>query len=262
MEVRTLIEFVDAAFDTKWVSGPYEERGGIFLVGHPGALKTTILNAAIGERPDVISLSDLNVKQFMDMKDDFSSQRYSSMVFFDFEKIYQRHGAVSSNMEGIIKALVSEGFKTGPGGDQRAPGIKARALIVGAMTEDFLRRHYSEWSKSGFLRRFIWLTIAIENPDAITQAIDNWKKINFGKITSRPSLGIVQVQISKQRVRQLRHIMREQSGFQGTAYVLMKKIAAILEWRSNGKGNAVTHFLNAVSPALSKDGGMIKLEEE
>ena len=271
MQVTTLIEFLDAVADTKYITGPFDERGGVMLVGPPGSFKTTIIEAAIHPHSDAITLSDLNVQQWMKMKDEFVTRRYTCLAFAEYEKIYQRHASTASNLEGIIKALVSEGYGTGPGGDPRMPRIKARACVIGGITTDCFERHYEEWQKNGFLRRFLWFTIAIQDPDAIIRAIREWQKINLGRISYRPANTNISVQLSEKKSRAIEHIMRTQPGLHGTGYVLMKKVFSILEFKYSGNGNG-THghkpikpsrrpleILNEIAPALSKDGDQIVL---
>lgn len=257
MRVNSLIEFLDCAVNTRWVEGPYEEQGGILICGPPGSFKTTIISTALDPYPSTLVVSDLNVQQWLKLKDDFVTGRYSCLGFTDFEKLYQRHQAVAQNIEGIVRALVSEGFGTGPGGDQRMPRIVARALVVGGLTQNCLERNWDHWQKNGLLRRFILLVIGVKNPEAIVRAIRKWKKIEFGRVTYRPANREIPMSIGKERTSQLESMMKTQSGFHGTGYVLLKKIAAVMEWKMGGK--KTTELLNDLSPAFSKEGGYIDL---
>lgn len=262
MQVNALIEFIDAAMDTRYVQGPYEERGGLFLVAYPGALKSTILKAGLRGHIDAMVLSDLNVKQWIRLRDDFVTGRYTAMGFTDFEKIYQRHGSTSSHIEGIIKGLVAEGYGISPSQDSRMPVIPAYALVAGAMTNSCMEEHYDEWSKSGFLRRFIWLTYSVKNQNKIAEAIRRWEKINFGKINYRPASGAIDVLFADEQHNLLESMMAEQPGFNGPGYILLKKITAVLIWKygnGNGGRRKVTDLLRDIAPAFSKNGGQIIL---
>jgi len=263
LRVSTLIELLDAAANTKFVTGPFEERGGIMIVGPPGSFKTTIIEAAMENHPDAICLSDLNVQQWLKMKDEFVTGRYTTLAFGEFEKVYQRHPATAANLEGIIKALVSEGYGTGPGGDPRMPRLKARSLVIGGITTDCFERKYNEWQKNGFVRRFLWLITGVKNPDAIVSAIRRWEKIDFGKMAFRPANRQIRVMISNERSRKLESLMKSQPGLHGTGYVLLKKITAVLEWkygpRANGK---INQFLGQLTHVLSKNGDLIILGEK
>lgn len=257
MKIESLIELLDCAVNTQWVEGPYEERGGIFICGPPGTFKTTIISTALDPHPSALVVSDLNVQQWLKLKDDFVNGRYTSIGFTDFEKLYQRHQAVAQNVEGIIKALVSEGFGTGPGGDQRMPRIVARALVVGGLTQTCLERNWDDWQKNGLLRRFLLMVIGVKNPGAIVRAIHKWKKIEFGRVTYRPANREIPMNIGEERTRQLDLMLKTQSGFHGTAHVLLKKIAAVMEWKMGGK--KTTEILQDLAPAFSQKGGYIDL---
>lgn len=259
MKVNSIVEFLDCAVDTRYVQGPYEERGGIMIVGPPGTFKTTMICTAIEPHATAMIVSDLNVQQWLKMKDDFVNERFTALAFTDFEKVYQRHPSTASNVEGIIKGLASEGFGTGPGGDQRMPRMLARALVIGGMTNDCLERNYDGWQKNGFLRRFIWLLVGVQNSEAITRAIRQWRKIEFGRIGYRPANNVIKMNIAEARSRQLESMMKYQPGLQGTAYVLLKKIVAVMEWKYNGHPERVAQVLEDIRPALSKDGGKILL---
>ncbi len=263
MQATTLIEFLDAVADTKYVHGPFEERGGVMLVGPPGSLKTTIIEAAVHPHADALTLSDLNVQQWMKMKDEFVTKRYTCLAFAEFEKIYQRHPATASNLEGIIKALVSEGYGTGPGGDPRMPRIKARACVIGGITPDCQDRHYEDWQKNGFLRRFLWFTIAIADPEVIKAAIRNWQRINLGRISYRPAEKNITMQLSLKKSLAIESVMKDQPGLHGTGYVLMKKVFAVLDWKyagaTNGQKNRPLKILEEIAQAMSKDGDQIVL---
>lgn len=259
--MRSLIEFLDAAVDTKFVQGPFEERGGIMIVGPPGSFKSTMIETACENHADCIISSDLNVQQWLKMKDEFISKRYTVLGFPEFEKLYQRHPSTAANLEGIIKALISEGFSSGPGGDPRMPRLKAKALVIGGITTSCFEQKYEEWQKNGFLRRFIWLLIGVQNPEAIIYAIRRWQKLEFGKVTVRPANRQIQVVISEARSKQLETSMKSQPGLHGTAYVLMKKIVAVLEWKYNGDTKKIQELLRDIAPALSKNGDSLILGE-
>lgn len=260
MRVETLVEFLDAAANTRYISSPFSERGGVMIVGPPGTFKTTAIEIAMEPHADAIVCSDLNVHQWTKMKDDFASSRYTTLAFPEFEKIYQRHPATASNLEGIIKGLVSEGFGVGPGGDQRMPRVKTRALVIGGITTDCFERHYEGWAKNGFLRRFLWLVTAVENPEEIVRAIRRGKLIDFGKMSFRPINRSIPMELGEPQSMQLERMMKEQPGLHGTGYVLLKKITTFLQWKySNGEVSKIYEIINDIAPALTRDGDKIVL---
>ena len=85
LKVQTLIEFLDATANTRYVDGPYEDRGGVMLVGFPGSLRTRMIKSALDSHSDALILSDLNVKQWLHLREDFITGRYATLGFMDFE---------------------------------------------------------------------------------------------------------------------------------------------------------------------------------
>lgn len=259
MQVENLIEFLDAAVQTKYIDGPFDDRGGVMLVAAPGNLKTTIINAACNHHIDVLSCSDLNVQSFNKMHHDFVSRRYTCLAFPEYEKIYERQKSTAMNLEGTFKALVCEGWGTGANGDQRMPKMRATGLIIGGITPDCLERRFDRWQKNGFLRRFLWSMFSVANQDAIMEAIRKWQKIGFGKLLVRPVLGTIPVNLTLQQSTYLEMLIKEQPGIAGTGYVLMKKIAAVLLWKYDNDFTKVQEILDDVAPSLSRDGAVLRL---
>jgi len=261
LQVKSLIEFIDAAVDTKYVHSPLDDAGGIMLVGYPGSFKTTIVKNAVDHHSDALMVSDMNVQQWIKLRDDFITGRYSTLAFTDFEKIYQRHQSTASHIEGIVKGLVAEGYGTPPSGDQRMPVSEARALVIGAMTSSCMEKRYQAWQEDGFLRRFLWLVVSVKNINEVNAAIRRWEKIDFGKlaVTLRPANKTIPMNLSNEREEQLQSMMREQAGFNGTGYLLLKKVTAVLEWKYSGENGKVSELLNDIAPALTKKGGKITL---
>jgi len=261
MKVSSLIEFIDAGVDSKYIYGGFEERGGIMLVAYPGMLKSTIIRASLQHHNSAIVNSDMNVHQWIKLREDFVTGRYNAIGFTDYEKIYQRHPSTSKHVEGIIAGLVAEGYGISPTSDQRMPYVPARAFVAGAITSTCFERHYSDWTETGFLRRFLWMVYTVSNPDAIMEAIRRWQKLNFGRVSFRPANGEIPMEVDDQRSRLLENMMKSQPGANGTAYVLLKKICAVLDWKySPGSGKERTNeILRDIAPALSKNGGKLEL---
>jgi hypothetical protein len=261
LRVLSLVEFIDAAVDTRYVSGPFEERGGLMLVAFPGSFKTTIVRAAVDHHSDALITSDLNVQQWMKIREDFITGRYNTLAFVDFEKLYQRHSSTSSHIEGIIKGLVAEGYGTSPMGDQRMPTPLSQAIVIGAMTSSCFEQRYAEWQQNGFLRRFLWLVVSVHNINEVSKAIKRWEKISFGRIVFKPVNKQIPMQLPTHIEALIENMMREQAGYNGTAYILLKKIAAVLHWKydGNGAGRKAQQILEEIAPALSKKGGKIVL---
>lgn len=262
MTPLTLIEIIDACHLTKYLlNSPYPQRGGLMLVAPPAALKSTMIEMALSEYGNALSLTDLNVNTLVKLRDDLISNRYATIGFGEFEKLYQRHQTTASNIEGSLKALVEEGFMRASFEDVRMGGLRARVLIVGGMTPQFYSNHYDSWSKSGFARRFLWSLYAVDNPEMITEAIHIWKLLRIAKGFTRryPGLEGIPFKIEPMESRYLGGLVKEQAG-QSTPYVLLKKILSVLKWKYD-KTKAI-QIIKDFAPSLSKNGARLILPRE
>lgn len=264
MKVETLIEFMDAAANSHFVATPYEDRGGIMLVGFPGSLRTTMIRSALDSHADALILSDLNVQQWLRLREEFVTGRYNTMGFVDFEKLYQRHNSTAMHIEGIIKGIVCEGYGLGPSGDSRMPTPLARATVIGAMTYACMQKKFNEWQENGFMRRFLWIIIAVSNANQINAAIKRNEKLEFGRIlkmTIKPGSLTIPMNIPSKLEPLLEHMIKDQAGYNGTSWLLLRKITAVLCWKHemNGSIDRVEEMLEEVAPSLSKKGGKLVL---
>jgi hypothetical protein len=257
MKVTTLIEIISAAHVTKFIESPWHSRGGIFLVGPPGSLKTTIIKNALAEYPDTILMSDVNVNSLTVLRNSLIGGRYNTLGFGEFEKIYQRNPASASNVEGHLRAMVEEGFDRTSFEDPRMSGMSARCLLIGGITPTCYAQKYLHWENSGFARRFLWCHYRLANPDEITNAIHRWTPIVFGKIShALPANRIIPFKISSEHSRWLSHVLDTQPD-KGTPYILLKKIFRVLEWRYSKK--KAIEIIRDFAPSLSKSGTEVTL---
>ena len=87
MQVRSLLEVLDAAHLTKFVRSPFSSRGGILLIGPPETLRTTLISSALEDYPDALVLSDINVKQLIEMREDMSAGKITTLAFTELAKL-------------------------------------------------------------------------------------------------------------------------------------------------------------------------------
>lgn len=262
MNPNSFLEFLDAAHLSKYVEGPYQSRGGIMIVGPPNTLKSTMIDMAYSEYPNCLILSDINVNTLMQIKDDLAAGNYPTIAFPAFEKLYQRHKSTASNIEGYLMALVEEGFSRASFEDQRMAAIKARALVVGAIPYSFYQANYTRWNQSGFLRRFLWCVLRLEDSEKIMEAIHNWKLIQFNGISHRvPASKSISYSLSKEESRHIRAMIRQQPSGNSTPYALLKKIHCALKWKysTTKHPSAYKRVLNDVAPSFRKDGAEVVL---
>lgn len=261
MRPSTMIEVLSAACDTRYINGPFPERGFIFIVAAPGNMKTTIIEAATQSRHDAILCSNINAAQWSKIKNDFISKRLTTIALPEFEAIYKRAKATALHTEAIVQAITAEGYMHGPGQDPRMPRIKARSLVLGGITVDCHERKYDEWTSCGFTRRGLWCLITVSNPDEIVKSIRTWQRIDFGRIYERPALQEIRMDIDEKYSQHLETKMKDQPGFYGPGYVLLKKIAAVLDWKykKTKTPQRGRELLEEFSLSLRKEGAEITL---
>src|SRR5690348_10452731 len=99
MEPRQLVDVMCATHLAHLVEGNLEQRGGLFLVGPPGALKSTVIDA-LSQYADTLLLSDINITSLLNFRDALTGGSINSLVFTEFAKIYERNPATAINVEG------------------------------------------------------------------------------------------------------------------------------------------------------------------
>lgn len=255
----TFIEILQAAHLTRYVVSEFEQRSGVMIVAPPGQLKSTFVEMAMRPFSDCLVLSNLNVRQLSALKSDLSAKRYSTLAFPSYEALYKKAEKTSSYVEGTLMDLVQDGYYATAFEDSRMMGIRARACVIAAITEQCYKNMFQEWEQSGFLRRFLWVFINVCNPEEITRAIRNGRKIDLGDINFRiPTRDINFASITEDQSMRLEPFLRDQRGGTDTPYVMLKKIFAVLSWKYKDPQIAFEK-LREFSPTLLKGGGEIKL---
>lgn len=259
---QSLLEILDAAHLSQYVTSPYPQRGGIMIVGPPLSLKSTMVESALCEYPNSLILSDINVNTLTQIKDDLASGCYPTIAFPAFEKLYQRNPSTAQNIEGYLMALVEEGFSRASFEDQRMAAIKARTLVIGAMTYSLYQQKYAAWSKSGFLRRFLWCVVKLQDVEKVMEAIHKWELLPLDGINRRtPGNRNIPYNLEMAESTKVRALMREQPPASSTPYVLLKKIACVLKWKYANSKPEVNYMkiLGDFSESLKKQGANIVL---
>jgi len=258
----TLLEVLDAAHLTKYVNGPFKQRGGIMLIGPPGAMKTTY-QQVLEDHHDALVMGDINIQTLHKLKEDLRSGRFSTFAFTEFEKLYQRRADTATNIEGAIKQLVEEGYTKPSFVDQRVAASRAYCMVIGAMTSDFYERQFNEWEKSGFLRRFLWCNYSIANPWVHMDAIARWERLDLGSYKSKvPGNRSIPHSVDQDESYKLRGFLKEQPGTT-TPFVLMNKILSVLKWKyGKTEPKKPMQIVADFAQCLRRDGAEIELEEE
>src|SRR5262245_32015279 len=110
VKVSTLIECVKAAHLSTYVESQFNHSSGLFLVGPPGVLKTTIVGA-LDSYESVLTLSDVNAKTLTSIiKSQLTSNTIKTLVFTEVQRLYERDPRTAAGIEGTIRSIVEEGY--------------------------------------------------------------------------------------------------------------------------------------------------------
>jgi hypothetical protein len=232
MKILNLYRILSAAHLT-WciqnVPEAFSQRGGIMLVGPPEQLKSTFVGA-LGNYGDCLKLSDLNMKQVTAyIRDELASGKYRTLALTSYEKLYKRNLDTSSNLEGVIMALMEEGFGRSATEDSRMFVRTAKCMVVGALVLDEYRRLYSGWLSSGFARRWLWVHFQLANPNLLLDAIVDWKPVSAGNGMPVLPYGQIPWIVEQDELRELRKFLNDQPG-KTTPLILLSKIYCVLKW--------------------------------
>ena len=265
MYVQDLIEVLCAAHLTYLVDTPFPERSGIMLVGAPGVLKSTFLEELDRQYPNVITMSDLNVKSLVQFRDQIAAGTIQTLVFPELQKLYERKDETAANLEGTLRALVAEGFQAASFEDQRVNRVRARCLVIGAMTPATQARRFQIWDESGFNRRFLWSLVRLRNPEALEEAILAWRRLDF-RIRNVPQIPPFGDKIPNLTTRQERHncrmLVKYQPGGSGVQQAqFLVKIMAVLKWwyTETQPGRDAMQVISAFGESLGREGTRLNL---
>lgn len=259
MQPRQLVDAICAAHLAPLVEGSLEHRGGLFLVGPPGALKST-LTEALSQYPDTLLLSDINITSLLNFRDALTGGHVNSLVFTEFAKIYERNPQTAVNVEGTLRALASEGFAAASFEDQRVQRRKAYATIIGAMPPKIQGRHFVRWDESGFNRRFLWAVYGLRGAYVLDEAASNLERLDFGvrDVIRVPPIGRrIPNRLTEAEKRRVQMYVKNQPGNSHTQQIqVLTRMWAVLKWwyEECGVPEETEATLEAFSKALSREG--------
>lgn len=260
MKIDSLIQVLCAAHLAHKVRSPFSQRGGVMLVAPPGALKTSLVSI-LDSYPDVVMASDFTTRTMVRFRDLAATGKVRTVVFTDFQKLYERRSEVSANLEGNLRALVDEGFRCAAFEDERAQGPVARCMVIAAMTQEFYRSRFEGWEQSGFARRFLWINYILKHPEKLRAAIERWEMLEWkGGLAFSVPVAEIKYTTKESEAREISKILKHQPG-QEIPQILLQKIVSVLRWRSKRTHQAdrVMAVVRDLAPALSMHGAELEI---
>jgi hypothetical protein len=256
LKVESLLRFNSAAHFSYLVESPYKQRGGILLVAGPGNLKSTIVEHSLKPYPDALRYSDLTLKQLAVVRSQIYSGVYNTLGFLELEKIYARQMSVAMNFEGVVKAMVEEGFSHFAFEDQRMWVPTVRCFVLASVLDNLYRFHFPRWIENGFIRRFIVFkyTLSRESKIKMKQALHEGELVPFPSSFGFPST-MLKEDVTREESQQLEILLGADDAL-STPLNLMRKCLTILKWRDklDRKRKTKTSFTPLESIQDLKDG--------
>lgn len=230
--VEVLAEVLCAMHLNSYVSGDFKHHGGMMLIGPPGMMKSTLLDILESNYPDALSLSDINAQALNKLKPRITERSIRTLVLPEYAKLYDRNMDTANNVEGTLKAMVAEGFKSASFDNPLLARQVARATVISAMTPEFREKHSQRWEDGGYARRFIWPLLSLQHPEILDDAVERWELLDLG-ISGVPPVppnrSIPNLTTLKER-QAIRQMIRHQPGAHTTQFQIMVKVLAVLKW--------------------------------
>lgn len=248
--ISSIIQCTQAAHLSYCVASPFPARGGIMFVKPPGHLGTTILDIVYQNYPNFLLVSDLNSNNLNAMHESLFSGRYQTIAFKDMIKLYERNANSAANLEGTLRGMVEEGWTGATVKDMRIAKAPVRICVMGAMTPNIYANHLPKWIETGFARRFIWCHYKLAEPELVGDAIQAQKlrELEIDAIPQPQRKGIDMSIVTDPERKEIRSMLKQQPGMDGTPYNLMLRIAAVLKWKynRNSKNGASSEHMKVI----------------
>lgn len=250
-----MIEAVVAFHLSRRVVMKAKNAGGLMIVGSPGTLKTTIAEG-LDAYPDALVMSDLNAQTLGNLKGDIAGGSIKTLVLPELQKVYERAEHTAYNVEGTLRALVSEGFAGAGWETQTLQRFRARCGLVACLTPTTYERHAKRWLDTGFGRRFCWALIEGDATKLEQAAIDDeWLDFGLRSIPAQPNDPIPNTTTRPERQR-IAQLTKYQPGPHNEQIVILTRMLAALKWwyKEERRGERAMHTIITFGESLSRHG--------
>jgi hypothetical protein len=258
-----LIEAICACHLASYVPSPVHDRGGVMLVGPPGALKTTMLDV-LEAYSNTLTASAINTQTLMRSQQDLASGSIRSIIIPDMHALYSGDPRTAARVESTLMQLAGEGSRGASWQDVRHQHFIARATIFAAMTPSHFERHAKDWEESGFLRRFLWVRYTLADPEVLMRALEQWKRAEIGVINAPalPANGVIPEALTPAERSQIRGWLKHQPRPHEIQYAMLCRAASALRWcyqqSREKKRNAMT-TMKAFASCLGRDAAIVSI---
>jgi hypothetical protein len=232
VHAEIILEAICALHLASYVQSPVKDKGGLIIVGPPGVLKTTFLDVLDENYHNSLAASNLNTTTLLKLQGQFHNGAMRSIVLPDLQAIYAGDPRTAARLEQALMQLAGEGNRGASWQDARYQKFKSRCAIFGATTQKHFESMSSRWEDSGFLRRFLWAGVTLENPDALMDAITEWQRAEIGgiKIPDLPASTMIPDLLASNERKEIKSWLKYQPTPHEIQFSLLCRATSALRW--------------------------------
>ncbi len=267
VSVNSMIEGLCAVHLASYVMSPSHDRGGVMLVGPPGVLKTSMLDVLDQNYQNALSVSNAFMQTMSKLQSAFYNGSIRSLCFPDLQSVYAGDPRTAGRIEQMMMQLAGEATRT-IGGDQdsRYAKFKGYCTIFACMTDTFHQSRANKWEQSGFLRRFVWSTYTLEDPDILIRALIEWTRADLGsfRIPEIPTSNYIKDSLNSEERKEIFSWLRYQPGPHEIQLQVLCRSVAALRWhyeKIGSRKNAMT-TMREFSETLQKDAALLTIPRQ
>ncbi len=267
VKVGTMMEAICAIHLSSYVDSPYRDRGGLMIVGPPGVLKTTLLDVLDDNFHNALSISNAYMGTMKKLQPAFYNGQVRSLCFPDIQSIYAGDPRTSSRIEQMMMQLSGEATRTiGGDEDSRHAKFKGFCTMFGAMTDFFYTGHVGRWDTTGFLRRFLWSTYTLRDPDILMRAIEQWTRAELGYrvVPQIPMGGRIPDSLTQAERKEIWSWLRHQPLPHEIQLQVLCKAVSALKWHYEQVGlkRSAMATMHEFAETLQKDAALLEFPEQ
>jgi hypothetical protein len=263
VRAETILEAICALHLASYVQGPTGEYGGLMVIGPPGQLKTTLLDVLDQNYHNAFSPSNLNTTTLLKLQGQFHNGSMRSLVLPDVQAMYAGDPRTAARLEQALMQLAGEGNRGASWQDARFQRFKSRCAIFGAMTQKLYEQMANRWEESGFLRRFLWASVSLKDPEVLMNAIEQWQRAEIGGISVPviPANNTIPDLLTTDERRQIRVWLKHQPTPHEIQFSLMCRATSALRWHYKTRGIKVDAMetMREFAETLQKDAAHVEV---
>jgi hypothetical protein len=197
------------------------------------------------------------------MQTQFFNGAMRSLVLPDLQAMYAGDPRTAQRLEQALMQLAGEGHRGASWQDVRFQKFRSRCTIFGAMTQQLHEKHSANWETSGFLRRFLWVSYTLKDPDVLMNALEQWKRAEIGAITipTLPANNTIPDSMTVTERREIRTWLKHQPDPHEIQFSLLCRATSALAWhyKAHRIPRSPLKTMRAFAETLQKEAALVHL---